>query len=161
MSDLRIAVLSCSDSASSGSADDDCGRVLIEACEARGWLVVSYHVCPDEIECITTSLLEMTDMEGVDIALTLGGVGLRPRDITPEATARILERPVPGLAEIVRRGCGADVLECALSRGVAGIRGHSLIVNLPGDPDRVQAGFAAVADLFEGAVEMMRGQAES
>lgn len=161
MSDLRIAVLSCSDSASSGSADDDAGRALIEACEARGWLVVSYHVCPDEIECITTSLLEMTDMEGVDMALTVGGVGLRPRDITPDATMRIIERPVPGLAELVRRGCGADALECALSRGVAGIRGHSLIVNLPSDPERVRTSFDAVAGLFEGAVDMMRGHAES
>lgn len=161
MSDLRIAVLSCSDPASAGTAEDEAGRALIEACEARGWLVVSYHVCPDEVECITTSLLEMTDMEGVDIALTLGGVGLRPRDITPEATARILERPVPGLAELVRRGCGADALECALSRGVAGIRGQSLIVNLPGDPVRVHAAFAAVADVFEGAVRMLREHAES
>jgi len=158
MSDLRIAVLTCSDSSAEGTADDECGRALIEACEDRGWLVVAYHVCASDLECITTSLLEMTDMENADVVLTTGGTGLGPRDMTPEATERVIERSTPGLAEHVRQACADTDAGRALSRGTAGIRGRSLIVNLPDDLGHVMVSFECVAGLFEPAVALMHGR---
>jgi len=161
MSDLRLAVLTCSDSCAQGISEDACGRAVIEACEARGWLVVAYHVCASDMECVSTSLLEMTDMENADIVLTLGGIGLDPRDMTPEATGRIIERPTPGLAELVRHACSDTEATCALSRGTAGMRGRSLVINLPDGVESALASFDRAADLFESAVVMMRGQEEA
>ncbi len=158
MSDLRIAIVTCSDSCAAGTADDEAGRAIIEACEARDWLVVAYHVCSDEMECISTSLMEMSDMEDADVVMTVGGTGLGPRDVTPEATSRVIERPVPGIAEMVRDACRSDETYGALSRGIAGMRGRNLIINLPGGGTaRALASFEHVAPLFEGAVAMIRG----
>jgi len=161
MSDLRIAVLTCSDSSADGTADDLSGRALIDACEDRGWLVVAYHVCASDMECVTTSLLEMTDMENADVVLTIGGIGLSPRDMTPEATARVTERSIPGLAEVLRQAYPATESSRVLSRGTAGMRGYSLIVNLPGELDSATASFECVADIFEPAVAMMRGRKQA
>ncbi len=159
MSDVRIAILTTTDAVAHAEADE-AGRSLIDACEERGWLVVAYHVCPDDIECISTSLLEMTDMEGADIVLTSGGTGIGPREVTPEATTRIVEREVPGLADLVREACRTDDDMCALSRGVAGIRGRSLIVNLPGGAGGAMTAFGRVGELLTRAVLIMRGEDE-
>ena len=161
MSDLRIAVLTCSDSAAERITQDECGLAIIEACETRGWLVVAYHVCASDTECVSTSLLEMTDMENADIVLTLGGIGLDPRDMTPEATGRIIERPTPGLAELVRHACSNTEATYTLSRGIAGMRGRSMVINLPDGVESALASFERVADLFESAVVMMRGREEA
>lgn len=161
MSDLRVAVLTCSDASAEGTAEDECGRAIIEACEARGWLVVAYHVCASELECVSTSLLEMTDMENADIVLTLGGIGLDPRDMTPEATGRIIERSTPGLAELIRHACSDTEATCALYRGTAGTRGRSLVINLPDGVESALASFDRAAGLFESAVVMMRGREQA
>lgn len=151
MADLRVAVLTCAGVSADDVSDDVSGRALIEACEERGWLVVAYHVCQGDMESISTSLLEMTDLEGADVVFTVGGVGLAPCDIAPEATTRIMERPLPGLADIVRRSAADSDAAIAFQRGVAGIRGRSIVVNLPADPERAMTAFRATADLFEEA----------
>lgn len=155
MADLRIAVLTCAGPTADDVADDVCGRSLIEACEERGWLVVAYHVCQGDMESISTSLLEMTDLESADVVLTAGGIGLAPHEVAPEATARITERPLPGLAELVRRSAADSDAALAFQRGVAGIRGRSIVVNLPADPQAAMKAFRATADLFEEATAMI------
>lgn len=157
MAELRIGVLTCSDSRSKGEAEDTAGRALIELVEERGWLVVSYHVCPDDRECISASLMEMCDIEEADIVLTCGGTGLGPRDVTPEATFDVAEREVPGFADLIRMESLKITPRASLSRGVSAQRGRTVIINLPGSEKAAREGFGFVADQFEHAVDMVSG----
>lgn len=157
MSELRIGVLTCSDTRAAGEAEDTAGQALVDLVGDRGWMVCSYHVCPDDQECIIASLLEMADFDGCDVILTTGGTGLGPRDVTPEATMRAGEREVPGVAEAIRAESYAVTKRAMLSRGVAVVRGHTLIVNLPGSEKAVRETFDVVAGELEHAVEMMGG----
>lgn len=167
MADLRIGILTCSDSRAAGEAEDLAGRAIIERCEARGWLVVAYHVCPFEFESISSSLIEMSDVDDADVIVTLGGTGLGPGDITPEVTERISERLVPGIAERIRAvaaetpsaGSQLPIEDFSLfSRATAGIRGQTLILNLPGGTGPTVRCFDVVADHLERASSAVRGQ---
>lgn len=157
MGDLRLGILTCSDSRAAGEHEDLAGRWVLDACEERGWLVVAYHVCPDEFECITTSIIEMVDVDETDVVLTLGGTGLGPRDVTPEATERICERMVPGLAEEIRRGTTSTDPHLMFSRATAGIRGETLVINLPGGERPTADAFTLLAGQLEYASAMIRG----
>lgn len=161
MGDIRVAVLTCSDSRAVGDANDEAGHAVIETCEAREWLVVAYDVCADDAECIATSLIEMADMDEADVVLTLGGTGLGPRDITPEVTESVCERLAPGIAEAVRTASREIDPSYLLSRAIAGTRGDTLIVNLPGGTDATMSGLAAIIDHLEQAVDMMRNHPQS
>ena len=170
MADLRIGILTCSNSRAAGEAEDVAGREIIERCEARGWLVVAYHVCPFEFECISSSLIEMSDVDDADVIVTLGGTGLGPGDITPEVTERVSERLVPGIAERIRAvaatvpgalvpGEPRSAEDCSMfSRATAGIRGNTLILNLPGGTEPTARCFDVVADHLERASSAVRGQ---
>lgn len=155
MTELRVGVLSCSDSCASGDREDLVGRRIAELCEDRGWLTVAYHVCHDDPESICTSMLEMTDLDEVDAILTIGGTALGPRDVTPESTERVCERMVPGLAEIIRTRTTAADPDLMLSRATAGVRGHTLIVNLPGGGEHAIDAFWVVAGQLEHASAML------
>lgn len=155
MTELRVGVLSCSDSCASGHAEDVVGRKIVELCEENEWLVIAYHVCHDDPESICTSMLEMTDLDEVDAILTIGGTALGPRDVTPESTERVCERMVPGLAETIRARTAASDPDLMLSRATAGVRGHTLIVNLPGGGDHAIDAFWVVAGQMERASEML------
>lgn len=157
MAELRIGVLTCSDSRSAGEAEDTAGRALIELSEAAGWLVVAYHVCPDDRECIAASLAEMCDVEDADIVFSCGGTGLGPRDVTPEATMDIAERPVPGIADYLRSESLKVTKRAMLSRGTAAQRGHAVIINLPGSEKAARESFGFIAPQLEHAVEMAAG----
>lgn len=157
MAELRIGVLTCSDSRSKGEAEDTAGRALIELAEERGWLVVSYHICPDDRECIAASIMDMSDVEEADVVFTCGGTGLGPRDVTPEATLDVSEREVPGIAEVIRSRSLEKTERAMLSRGVAAQRSRTLVINLPGSLKAAREGFGFVADQLEHAVEMVRG----
>jgi len=159
MAELRLGVLTCSDSRSQGIADDTAGRSVIEQAEARGWYVVAYHVCPDDRECIAASLMEMSDIEEADVVVTCGGTGLGPRDVTPEATIDVAERTVPGISEFIRSQWTRDTDRAVLTRGVAVQRGHTLIVNLPGSEEATRESFLIVADQLERATQMIAGKA--
>lgn len=161
MSDTRVAVLSCSDALTSDVdgakiREDESGMALIKACEARGWVVVAYHVCPKDGECIAVSLNEMCDVEEADLVFTVGGTGLARSDVMPDITEMVAERLVPGLAEAIRQR--ATVLDSAemLSRATAGTRGHSLIINLPESRVAALAVFDHVADLLESTAVQLR-----
>lgn len=157
MTEIRIGIITCSDSRATTDLEDVAGQALMGSCEKRGWLVIAYHVCPDESECIATSIIEMCDVEDADVVLTVGGTGLDPRDITPEATERVCERMVPGIAETIRSCCMLRDANFALSRGVAGVRDRTLIINLPGGETQPLEGFEAIADHLETAVGLLRG----
>ena len=155
--ELRVGVVTCSDSQAEG-AEDTGGHSLIEACEERGWYVIAYHVCPDDEEAIITSLADLCDAEEADVVFTIGGTGLDPRDVTPEATEIACERMVPGVAEAIRH-CSelADPVHIC-SRATAGIRGRSLIVNLPGGKKPAMSAFDVIAEHIQCAAHQLQGR---
>lgn len=155
--DVKIAVLTCSDTRAAGEAEDTAGQALIDLVKERGWRVVAYHVCPDDSERIAALLVEMADIDGADVVLTCGGTGLGPRDVTPEATERVCERRVPGVAEHIRAESLKVTPRAALSRATAGLRGTTLIINMPGSEKAARESFGFIADQLEHAVEMMAG----
>jgi molybdopterin adenylyltransferase len=157
MAELRIGVITSSDSCHEGSREDTAGKAIAAMCEERGWVVVDYHVCPDDQEALGVSLVEMADSDRADMIFTTGGTGLGPRDVTPEATIAVSERMVPGIAEHLRSESAKVTGRAMLSRGVAAMRGRTLIVNFPGSEKAVRESFAFVADQLEHAVQMMAG----
>ncbi len=159
--DLRVGVLTCSDTRAAGDAEDTAGKELMRLCEERGWLVAAYHVCPDDAERIHDLLVEMSDSHHVDVILTCGGTGFGPRDVTPEATERVIEKRTPGVAEAIRLESLKITGRAMLSRGTAGIRDSTLIINLPGSRKAASESFGFVADQLEHAVEMMAGGGHS
>jgi molybdopterin adenylyltransferase len=128
-----------------------------ERCVQLGWPVTSEDVLPDERAQIRERLKAISDSGRTDLILTTGGTGLSPRDVTPEATAEICEKIVPGLAELMRERGRQATPRAALSRAVAGTRGGTLIVNLPGSPKGAVESLDAIAELLPHAAEVMRG----
>jgi molybdopterin adenylyltransferase len=157
VAELRIGVITSSDSCHEGSREDTAGKAIASMCEERGWVVVDYHVCPDDQESLGVSLVEMADSDRADVIFTTGGTGMGPRDVTPEATIAVSERIVPGIAEHLRSESAKLTGRAMLSRGVAAMRGRTLIINFPGSEKAVRESFAFVADQLEHAVLMMAG----
>jgi molybdopterin adenylyltransferase len=154
---MRVAILTISDSSSTGERADRSGPTVRERCVNLGWQVASEAILPDDRAQIRERLIQIADSGGVDLILTTGGTGLGPRDVTPEATAEVCERIVPGLAEMMRERGRQSTPRAALSRAIAGARGSVLIVNLPGSPKGAIESLNAIADLLPHAAEVMRG----
>ena len=152
---MRAAVVTVSDRAASGEREDASGPALRAALEAGDWEVISAEIVPDEATELVAALRRLADEARVPLVLTTGGTGLGPRDITPEATRSVLDREAPGLAEEARRVSREKTPFAVLSRGVAGTRGSSLIVNLPGSPRAVVEVFAALAPVLPHAVRVL------
>jgi molybdopterin adenylyltransferase len=157
MKAVRLVILTISDGVAAGVRDDGSGTA-IEAWAARhGWRLVARDVVPDDANTIAGRLRAHADRGDTDVILTTGGTGLTSRDVTPEATRSVLERDVPGIAEALRRHGEASTPYAILSRGVAGTRGTTLIVNLPGSEGGVRDGLALLERIAGHAVQLLRG----
>jgi molybdopterin adenylyltransferase len=152
---VRAAVLTVSDGVAAGEREDGSGEALAELLTAEGW-EVTRRVVPDERETIAASIRELA--RDVDVLLTTGGTGLAPRDVTPEATLDVLERAAPGIAEALRADASAKTPHGFLSRGVAGIVGRTLVVNLPGSRGACRDGFEILRPALAHAVGLLRGK---
>ena len=155
---IRAGVLTISDKASRGERADTSGAAIVELLSTIDAAVQRSQVIPDEAGQIASTLRSWADSDELDIIITTGGTGLGPRDVTPEATAEIIERPVPGLGEAMRAAGLKHTPMAALSRGIAGVRGRCLIVNLPGSPKGVRENLSTVIDMLPHAVELLRGR---
>jgi len=155
---IRAGVLTISDKASRGEREDTSGAAIVELLSTIDVAVQRSQVVPDEAGQISATLRSWADSDELDVIITTGGTGLGPRDVTPEATAEVIERPVPGLGEAMRAAGLKHTPLAALSRGVAGVRGRCLIVNLPGSPKGVRENLSTVIDMLPHAVELLRGR---
>ena len=160
MNNLRkphAIVITVSDSAFRGERQDLSGPAAREELEKIGCAVIEALIVPDEIDAIQSRLLESINSSDIDLIVTTGGTGLAPRDVTPEATAAVIEKTVPGMAELMRfEGMKANP-RAALSRGLVGIRNNTLIINLPGSVKGVRESLGAIAVILGHALEVISG----
>jgi molybdopterin adenylyltransferase len=155
---MRVAILTVSDAGARGERKDTSGDAVAAWCASRGYELSARSLVPDESGAIVASLLDWCDRDVADLVLTTGGTGLSPRDITPEATRAVIERDAPGIAERVRVMCMQSFPRAALSRGLAGVRARTLVINLPGSTGGVRDGLAALDAIIEHAVQITRGE---
>ncbi len=153
---VRCGVLTASERVSRGAGKNESGEYLTRTLTALGADVVAHVTVPDDLEIIARTLSDMADTLGVNVVLTTGGSGVAPRDVTPEATLRVIERQVPGIPEAARIATAAQSPLAMLSRAVAGIRGRTLIINLPGSPRGVREWLNVVLPVLPHAVELLQ-----
>ncbi len=152
-----FAVLTLSDKGSRGEREDTSGRMLCQLLESMGYVLVEYALIPDVHEEIVRYLHSWSDDKSIDLLLTTGGTGVSPTDVTPEATREVIEREVPGIAEAMRQASLLKTPNAILSRGVAGIRGQTLIINLPGSKKAAQENIEVVLPALQHALYKLKG----
>lgn len=157
---MNVGVLTLSDAGARGERDDTSGAAIGELLSPLGATVLRYQIVPDDLETIVSTLRAWADAGDLDLIVTTGGTGLAPRDVTPEATLRVLDRLAPGLAELMRAEGLRHTPMAALSRAVAGVRGRTLIINLPGSERGVRENLGVLLPILPHALETLRGRTE-
>ncbi len=155
---IRAAVLTISTRSSAGEREDTSGPAIRGLAEREQWEVVYYNVVPDKKDVIASELAKICDEGAADVVFTLGGTGLAPSDVTPEATEMVIEQPVPGISETIRMNSLKKTNRAMLSRGVSGVRGNTLIINMPGSENAVKESFEIVQPVIGHAVELIKGK---
>jgi molybdopterin adenylyltransferase len=155
---MRIAILTVSDAGARGDREDGSGNAIADWAAQRGDQLSARALVADDVTDIVAQLIAWCDGDSADLVLTTGGTGLAPRDHTPEATRVALEREAPGIAERIRVMSVDRFPRAALSRGLAGMRARTLIINLPGSTGGVRDGLAAIEPIIEHAVRIARGE---
>ena len=155
---IRAGIITASDRCFKGQREDQSGLLLKALVESLGGEVIAYRVLPDDRETLARILSHLADGFRCDLILTTGGTGLGPRDVTPEATKEIIEKEILGISEAIRSKGLAQTPHAMLSRGIAGIRKKTLVVNLPGNPQAVQEAFEILRPILPHAIELIRGK---
>ncbi|MDO9129355.1 MAG: MogA/MoaB family molybdenum cofactor biosynthesis protein [Anaerolineales bacterium] len=153
---LRFGILTASDRSARGERPDTSGPALAEVIASHGWDLVCQAILPDDLTTLSQTLIAWAGRGDLDIILTTGGTGFSPRDVTPEATAAVVERMAPGLAEAMRAASLQVTSHAMLSRAIAGIRGRTLIINLPGSPKAAVENLQVLLPVLAHAVELLR-----
>ena len=157
---IKVGILTCSDKGSRGERIDESGKLIKDMLKKIGGEVFFYEVVPDDKDIISQKLRLMADRFKLDLVLTTGGTGFSKRDVTPEATKSVIKKDVPGIPEFMRFKGLKNSPRAILSRAVAGIRGNTLIINLPGSPKGVRESLGAVLDVIPHGIEIIKGEAK-
>jgi molybdopterin adenylyltransferase len=160
MEKWRVGIITASDKGSIGEREDKSGELLKELVTKMNAEVVEYHIIPDDQKTIEEYLVKLADMTKCHLILTTGGTGFAARDVTPEATKAVIHRDAPGIPELMRSATLSKTKYAVLSRATAGIRGASLIVNLPGSVKGAVECFEAIADVLPHAMKLLAGDTE-
>ena len=158
---LQFGLITVSDRSARGEREDLSGPALFELARKQGWSVVRQSVLPDELSLLRDTLSTWADQGDLDVILTTGGTGFAPRDVTPEATLAVVERLTPGLTEAMRAKSLEKTPHAMLSRGVAGIRSQTVIINLPGSPKAAIENFQVIIPVLQHAIELLKGDANA
>ena len=156
---IKVGILTISDKGSQGEREDLSGKVIEEVVKKINGEVKYYQIIPEEKNIIQEELIKAVDKLHLDLILTTGGTGLAKRDVTPDATLEVIEKEVPGISEIIRSESFKKTDRAILSRGVAGIRKESLIINLPGSPKGVRESLETILEALPHGIEILKGQA--
>ena len=155
---INCAVITMSDKGAAGQREDTSGAALKELLETEGYTLKEYKIIRDEEDLIVETLIELVDSKRIDLIITTGGTGVSPRDVTPEAMQRVLEKEIPGMAEAMRAASFAKTPHAVISRALCGIRKQSLIINLPGSKKAALENIAVLLPALPHAVEKIKGE---
>jgi molybdenum cofactor synthesis domain-containing protein len=154
---FTAGILTVSDKGSKGEREDISGKVIEEIIKDLPAKVSAYEIIPDEKDIIKKKLVEFADKKGLDLIITTGGTGLSPRDVTPDATLEVIEKTIPGMAEAMRQESLKKTPHAMISRALVGIRGRSLIINLPGSPKGVRENLSVILPALPHALSKIKG----
>ena len=158
MTVIRAVVITASDACSRGEREDTSGATLAQLLTDAGAEIVATEILSDDLDPLAQTLSDFADRDDVNLIITTGGTGLGPRDNTPEATRCVIEREAPGIAEAIRAESLKATPMAMISRGIAGVRSGTLIVNLPGSPKAVKESFAVIAPVLPHALDLIAGR---
>jgi molybdenum cofactor synthesis domain-containing protein len=154
---FNAGIITVSDKGSQGKRQDLSGPAIAEMLARAGIQIKKTLIIPDEVDQISEAIIQFADVEKLDLILTTGGTGVSPRDLTPDATLKVIDKEVPGMAEAMRLASMKITPHAMISRAIAGIRGRCLIVNLPGSPKGAKENLAAVLPALQHAIEKIKG----